>query len=401
MTRSLREPGAALAFGVLLMAASAGAGETTLTVENAGGDLGETPAVLTLETRRAPGSYELIPASGGPTAQAEVFDFQGKTRLALFFPGVSAGKTLYTLAGPRPKSAPAVEMRPRGENLDIAVDREPFTTYAVDLGPKPILYPIFGPSGARMTRSFPMETVEGEERDHPHHRSFSFTHGKVNGIDFWTEAKGHGTIRETSRQVVEAGQVGSFLRTTDDWIGPDGVKVCEDERMLRVYAAKTARMLDFEVTLKATSGPVVLGDTKEGMFALRVASTMDAKRKGGGKIVNAEGLTNTAAWGKHSPWVDYTGPVSGKTVGIAIFDHPESHGHPTAWHVRDYGLFAANPFGLHDFGEKRSGEVTIPEGGSLAFRYRVVLHDGDTASARIADLYRAYAKPPKITVEDR
>ena len=36
-------------------------------------------------------------------------------------------------------------------------------------------------------------------------------------------------------------------------------------------------------------------------------------------------------------------------MGIAILNHPASFRYPTYWHVRDYGLFAANPFGLHDF----------------------------------------------------
>jgi len=47
---------------------------------------------------------------------------------------------------------------------------------------------------------------------------------------------------------------------------------------------------------------------------------------------------------KHADWCDYYGSIGGKTVGIAMFDHPSNPRHPTTWHVRDYGLFAANPF---------------------------------------------------------
>ena len=122
----------------------------------------------------------------------------------------------------------------------------------------------------------------------------------------------------------------------------------------------TMRVIDFEITLKATHGPVTFGDTKEGMFGLRVASSMDVNKKQGGRITNAEGLTDDQAWGKASPWVDYTGPVQGKTVGIAILNHPRSFRYPTTWHVRTYGLFAANPFGWHDFGLGKSGEYVLP-----------------------------------------
>ena len=65
-------------------------------------------------------------------------------------------------------------------------------------------------------------------------------------------------------------------------------------------------MIDFEITFKATAGPVMFGDTKEGMFGLRVACSMDVDKKRGGQIINAEGLVDGQAWGKASAWVDYS-----------------------------------------------------------------------------------------------
>ncbi len=165
---------------------------------------------------------------------------------------------------------------------------------------------------------------------------------------------------------------------------------------------QTARILDFDVTLKATNGPVTFNDTKEGMLGVRVASSMDVakgKAKGDGKITNAEGITDDAAWGKASPWVDYVGPVDGKTVGLAILNHPESFRYPTTWHVRTYGLFAANPFGWHDFGMKTKGDHTIAKGDQVRFRYRLILHEGDTPSAQLASAFKAYAQPPAVELQ--
>ena len=303
--------------------------------------------------------------------------------------------------GPPVPDAPStgVELISQGRRIEVRVDGKLVTEYVPDDGPKPYFYPLIGPSGASMTRAFPMKKVEGEKYDHPHHRSLWFTHGSVNKVDFWSEAPGHGRIVETSRPTVAGGLAVGTIRTTDDWLAPDGKKVCEDERIVRIHATKKDRVLDFDVTLKATEGPVTFGDTKEGMFGLRVASSMDVTAKKGGKIVNAEGIENTTAWGKPSPWVDYTGPVDGKTVGIAILNHPSSFRYPTTWHVRDYGLFAANPFGWHDFGQKTSGEYVLPKGESISFRYRVILHDGDTASAALPDAFRSYEAPPKATVD--
>jgi len=92
--------------------------------------------------------------------------------------------------------------------------------------------------------------------------------------------------------------------------------------------------------------------------------------------------------------VDYSGEVDGESLGVAIFDNSSNLKHPTYWHAREYGLFAVNPFGEHDFyhDSKRDGSVTIPENQSLTLRYRVLIHHGDAAEARVAEAYRRYAE---------
>jgi hypothetical protein len=153
--------------------------------------------------------------------------------------------------------------------------------------------------------------------------------------------------------------------------------------------------MDFEITIHASEGKkVVMGDTKEGSMAIRLTSTMRVEGKvAKGHIVNSEGDTDGGAWGKRAKWCDYYGPVEGETVGVAIFDHPSNPKHPTWWHVRTYGLFAANPFGVHDFErkEKGVGDITIPAGESLTFKYRFYFHKGDAEQGRVAGYYREYA----------
>ena len=82
-------------------------------------------------------------------------------------------------------------------------------------------------------------------------------------------------------------------------------------------------------------------------------------------------------------------------LSVAIFDHAKNPRHPTWWHARDYGLFAANPFGQHDFEPKstlaNAGRYTLPPGGSLTLRYRVLLHLGDEKTARLAERFAEYA----------
>ena len=81
-------------------------------------------------------------------------------------------------------------------------------------------------------------------------------------------------------------------------------------------------------------------------------------------MVNSLGAEGEKAiWGKPADWVDYDGKVADEDVGIAVLDHPKSFRHPTTWHARGYGLFAANPFGLRDFTHdpNQDGSWTIPE----------------------------------------
>ena len=84
-------------------------------------------------------------------------------------------------------AADFIIQKTKGEGLIISYKGEPFAEYVVDQANKPYLYPVFGPSGAAMTRNYPMKLVEGERHDHPHHRGINFGHEDIGGADSWTE----------------------------------------------------------------------------------------------------------------------------------------------------------------------------------------------------------------------
>jgi hypothetical protein len=300
-------------------------------------------------------------------------------------------------------SADGVQITTDEHGATIKVNGKLFTRYLIDAGPKPYCWPVVGPTGAEVTRDHPMREIDGEKHDHPHQRSWWFTHGNVNGIDFWAETDKSGRIIHRDFVAAESGSDVGVLTTRNDWLGPNGKKVCEDVRTLRVYNVEGARLVDFDITVKATEGPVTFGDTKEGMMGVRVATSMDVNSKQGGRIENSRGETGRVtdsgsvvndAWGKPAEWVDYTGPVEGETLGITIMNHPTSFRFPTYWHVRQYGLFAANPFGLHDFKGDATldGSHTIPKGESITFRYRIYIHQGDAEQAKVAERYREYVQ---------
>jgi hypothetical protein len=291
-----------------------------------------------------------------------------------------------------------VRITQQADRLRIEINGQLFTEYFFKDVPRPYFYPLIGPGGAPMTRNWPMKTTPDEEHDHLHHRSLWFTHGEVNGHDFWSEAKSFGKIVHQGFGQIKSGKDVGIIESTNHWIAADGTLVCTDERTMRFHGAGASdeRSIDFEVTLYAPKSDVTFGDTKEGTMAIRLAETMRLKGKvGHGHIVNSEGVRDDATWGKRAAWCDYYGPVEDKTVGIAIFDHPGNPRHPTWWHVRDYGLFAANPFGRHDFEklpDKEAGNFVISAGKSATFRYRIYIHKGDEKQARVAEKYQEYVK---------
>ena len=320
---------------------------------------------------------------------------------------------LLPLSGNGQKS---VELKRSGDQIEVLMGGKPFTTYYFGAqAPKPYLHPLRSAQGAVVTRGFPMrKDIPGESRDHPHHRAMYYAHGDVNGVDFWSEAEfeekvpvqvggkqyfaagrlPNGRTVFTKLEETTSGPDSGTVRALFDLVGPDGKVIAQETQAYVFRGDASTRIIDCEFTTKALGTPVKMGDTKEGTFAIRVVKALE---KPNVRMLNSEGGVGEAQiWGKRANWVDYSGAVEGKKLGIAIFDHPSNPRHPTYWHAREYGLFAVNPFGEHDYynDPKRDGSITIPAGGSLTFRYRVFIHDGDAAEAKVAAAYERYAANP-------
>lgn len=264
------------------------------------------------------------------------------------------------------------------DRIRVTLGGEAFCELHLSDADKPYLFPLLGPGQVAMTRGFPMKTVEGEEQDHPHHRSLWFAHGDVDGHDFWADADGKARIVHVEVVEAKGGECG-VVKTKSRWEW-DGTPLLDDVRTLEFAGDEKQRTIDFRVELTPSGDAVRFGDTKEGTFAIRLNEELRlAGPRATGAIRDSEGRKDGECWGKRASWVDYAGKVGGKPVGVAIFDHPSNLRHPTWWHVRDYGLFAANPFGVHDFEVKPKGEgdYVLEKGATLALRYRVVLHAGE------------------------
>ena len=349
----------------------------------------------------------LLLDENGEQVPCQLEQVEGQTILSFLVKNLPAGeKAEFSLQTDKKGEEPSLaNLSPRENALDVVISGKPFTSYVFqgDDLVRPYLFPVLAPSGAKVTRSFPMiEGVPSETSDHRHHRSMWIAHGDVNGVDNWSEEKGHGSTvhREFLAQI--SGPVYAKIATLNDWVGPDGKKILEQKSEFTFYnVADGGNIMDVVVTFEATEGDVVFGDTKEGgIISVRMASSIDVPR--GGRIVNSYGgINEQETWGKKAHWCDYYGPTEGRVAGIAIFDHPDNLRHPTNWHVRNYGLMTANCFGLSYFYRDKDirGDYTLKAGGTLVFKYRVYVHDGSTQEASVAEKYHDFINPPIVQLE--
>lgn len=300
-----------------------------------------------------------------------------------------------------------VQLKQADHKVEVSINGKPYSTFVyTPETTKAYLYPLRAADGTIVTRGYPMEKVPGETMDHPHHRGVWFAHSSVNGFDFWNNEASYTTPNRGAIVVLKITKLTSGKKSGEidaemEWREPDGTPLLHETRRMVFTAEDPRRIVDFDILLKALK-PLTFGDDKDGVFGMRMAPWLEAPEQKDHPMepkrtlvmTNAEGAQGEKqVWGKRSNWVDYSGETDGKRLGVAIFDNPGNPRHPTYWHARDYGLFAANIFGVKAFtGDKtQDGSLQLKPGETLHFRYRVVIHPGNAQEAKIADQYASYA----------
>jgi hypothetical protein len=278
---------------------------------------------------------------------------------------------------------------------------------------KPYFWPLNSPTGEPITRAWPMEpAAPNGSTDHVHQKSAWFCHGDVipegielkakvkgvTGVDFWSEAKGHGVIACTARGPIAVKDNRAVAQTRNEWRTAEGVKILDEKRDITFLPVGEGYLLVFDIDLDASVCPITFGDTKEGSFGIRINDALReqaGKKAGTGKLTNAEGkTTDRQVWGMKSAWCDYSGPLHDKMVGLTIFDDPANP--PPCWHSRGYGLMAANPFGRAHAGfpgvKGQTQVVKLAKGDHLKLRYGIYVHSGDVKEGKVAEEYQKFVK---------
>ncbi|MEZ6142628.1 MAG: PmoA family protein [Zavarzinella sp.] len=297
------------------------------------------------------------------------------------------------------------------DTIEFRIGKELVTTY--HFGPKvakPYFWPLLAPGGVPVTRDWPMKKGAPKETvDHVHQKSAWFCHGDlipeglelkvksadkhVTGVDFWSEAPGHGKMKCVKVGNPESSGNSVRIDTFNEWQTADGVKILDEQRTIELIDLGESRLLVLYIELEASTYPITFGDTKEGSMGVRIRDEMRVKG-GNGAIFNSFGKKNEKEiWGREADWNDYVGKVGDSEVGLAIFDDPRNP-HQAVWHTREYGLMAANPFGRTKSGfpdrKTQSDLVKLPKGGHMKLRYGLLIHSGNTEYAKVAEHYKKF-----------
>jgi hypothetical protein len=294
--------------------------------------------------------------------------------------------------------------------IDVLIDGKLITSYFWPENVyKPVLYPVYTTAGTEITRGFPLKPRAGERDDHIHQVGIWLNYGNVNGFDFWgngstgKKSENGGEIKHLSIEKMTGGKGEGLLSVKAAWLDPSGKEMMTENTDYHFIPRESGYYIDRITSLTATGGTISMKDTKEGMFAIRVARQLelpskenapllDASLKPGtekasenkgvtGNYLSSEGVTGDAVWSTRAKWMELTGSIGNENISIVICDHPKNPGYPTYWHARGYGLFSANPLGANDFTQgKQVMNFSIPSGQTVIFRYRVVVKSGQFLS---------------------
>ncbi|MBE5760908.1 MAG: hypothetical protein E7334_02790 [Clostridiales bacterium] len=347
------------------------------------------PVAFEIPASQLPAKNVAVRFEGGSTVPAGVEVTGDKARVTFVMDDLLKEESVRFELIPSENCCCGMEARLLDDKVEIYDDGDYVTKYyfGKDLF-KPYMGPFFEKYGKQTTR------LNFTIKEHPHHRSVWISHGSVNGVDNWNEPADCGLILNQGILDIVNTPVYCQFTSKNLWTKHDGVeKLCDETTTIRFYNTPASmRLVDVKITLTASYGDVVLGETKEaGPIAVRMNDELVVGKTG--RFETPFGVNEDEIWMNRAPWCDYTGKAEGHACGIAIFDNTQNDSYPTYWHSRNYGLMAPNNF-------FKGGARTIKEGESMTWNFRLAFHNGDTKTAKIADRFGDYAFMPLVANRD-
>ncbi|MBE6782444.1 MAG: hypothetical protein E7536_00325 [Ruminococcaceae bacterium] len=253
-----------------------------------------------------------------------------------------------------------ISLEEESEKLNILFNGKLFSSYQY---PSEFKKPFFGPVFTKTGNTFTRPDLHHKE--HPHQRSVFVGVGDVNGVDLWNEPENSGyLIKGKPKNFVNGSAFASF-EADNIWVDKDGNKLMNETRKFTMYnQSEDCRYVDIEITFKADYCDINFGSTKEaGPLGVRVNENFDVDH--GGYMKNSYGACGESeCWSKSAQWCLYGGKLDNENCAIAIFDNEKNERFPTCWHIRNYGLFAANNLFF-------KGGISILKDESITYKYRL------------------------------
>ncbi len=261
---------------------------------------------------------------------------------------------------------------------------------------KPYVKELCTPSGINVLLDAPP--------DHLHHHGLMFACA-VDNVDFWGEAVGSAdghfepqpgkqqhnrfndvAVAEQKRHRLSGFNEGVF------WFSPLGI----GSRLSETRRLRAGRMGKPEATILSwgsrlmglpKKGPAVLSGSHYHGLGLRFVRSMDST----GEFRNPDNNPGVVFRGEErltrSRWCAYTAQADGKTVTVAMFDHPGNPRHPATWFTM------AKPFAYMSATLRLHEEpLEMPSLNGVTLRYGVALWDGRAETEQIDAVYREWVK---------
>lgn len=267
-----------------------------------------------------------------------------------------------------------VTFEKRADGLGISIGGKPFAVYVFEDGAttRPFFKDLHAPGGARITRNHPPRPGEDPVDHATMHPGVWMAFSDLNGADSW---RNKDRIRHIGFDQEPKGGPGRGEFAVKNHYEKAGKAIAEDLTRFEILVRPQGNLLIWDSTFKPIGEALVFGDQEEMGLGIRTAPHLTARK--GGELFNSNGLkTEAHIRGKPADWCAYEGPVGpgGGRVGVLLMTHPEDY--PRPWfHVRDYGLLVANPFGRAAFGGPKS-EFRVEPSVLLRLRFGIFVYQG-------------------------
>ena len=218
---------------------------------------------------------------------------------------------------------------------------------------RPYIHPLRSPDGKHVLTQF-------SPGHHKHQTGLYWGQTRINKRDFFHNYKGD------YWKHIKNSLGNNYMEFNSQLLDGKGAPMLGDRQQWNYIPGEGHYILDLKWTGTAIQD-VTIGRYSYGGLFLR----MPWKRGIKASCLNSEGLKNQQGEGKAAKWVDLAMQIDGmeKMAHIAMIDHPANPGYPTLWRID--GQFGVGP------ALARRGDIRIPKGESLTYRYRLVVYESD------------------------